>query len=117
MSKAAPTATQLVLNLVLSIVFLIVVSMIFSDFADYIESPDAIRTEPLWYTTTFLVTTLTSLLYAAWMWVLLPWHIATVRCHHNKTAILVTSLVGIVTFGIAWLVASIWAFTNKAAGP
>lgn len=111
MSKAIPTATQLMLNLVLSIVFLIVVTMIF---ADYVKSPDSIHSESLWYSTAFFVTTLTSFLYAAWMWVLLPWHIATVRRHHNRTAILVASLVGIVTFGVAWLVALIWAFTNKA---
>ena len=104
-TKAAPTASRLILHLVLSLSLLLLVPVVRS----YMDLPD-------WYAIISLVTLTASFLYAAWFWVLLPWHIARVRSHHNTTAILVTSLVGLVTFGIAWLVALIWAFTNKAQG-
>lgn len=44
---------------------------------------------------------------------LAPSIIAVKRKHKNKTAIIVTNIVGILFFGIGWFVALIWALTDN----
>jgi len=53
-----------------------------------------------------LITTITLAAY------FLPSLIALVRNHHNKTALIVTTLL-LGWTGIVWLVTLIWAFTNQ----
>ena len=53
------------------------------------------------------------ILYALWWWYLIPYHIARVRDHHSRVAIAVTAGLGILTYGISWVVALVWSFTDR----